>query len=555
MVNKLRFNIRTVLSIAIIIVCVTLKVNAITDISSIPTGNTTWSDDTIRVMNSLTIDENSVLTIDPGTVVSFQGKYKLIVRGTLIAQGTIADSIVFTAINEIPGWHGIRFINTNPAADSSIISFCRIQYGYASSGLMPDNPTNDDRGGAFYIDGFSKIRISNCLITNNKADDKGGAMFLYDGANPIIRNNTIVYNESYADAAGIACFLNCSPRITYNEIAFNTSIDTTIHPAEGGGIFCRDNSNAYISRNNIHHNYADYGGGIWITGSAPNIINNTIAYNECVSETELCLGAGILVKEDAAPKIVSNTICNNYTSYAGGGIFLKDTAMAFISNNLICNNQSDSLGAGFFISNNSNAKIYNNTIANNHCVANGGAFRISASNPELVNNIIWGNTATLGNQIYLADDASDPFILRCFVQGGKGDFGGSGSGISYEGSYIENIDFNPFFINPSESSGTGYDGLNADWAITAESPAIDNGYDSFNVDSVQTSIDVYGQTRFYNTIIDIGASEFQGDGSREYIFKDIYSNTVWSDSLYVISDIIIDSAALLTVQQNAYINF
>jgi parallel beta-helix repeat protein/predicted outer membrane repeat protein len=546
--------VKTITGILAILFVFTIKAYAVTDVSFIPPGNTTWNDDTIRVLNNLLINDTSSLTIAAGTVVQFQGKYKLIVRGSLLAQGTLSDTIVFTAINEIPGWFGIRFNGTNPAADSSIIEFCRIEYGFASSGFMPDSVTNDDRGGAIFISAFSKIRINNCLIKKNKADDKGGAIFMYSGSSPLIKNNRIVYNEAYADAGGIACLSNSRPIISQNEIAYNNTIDTTSHPAECSGIFCRDTSNATISGNNIHHNTAEQGGGLEIVNSSPIITGNIIAYNTCTSATGEALGGGIYAKENSFAIIIGNIICNNYSSYSGGGLLLKDTANLFISNNLICNNECDSLAGGIFISNNSEPLIFNNTIANNLCGGNGGAIRVSACNPRFVNNIIWGNTADRGSQFYIADDPTDPEITNCFVQGGINDFGGSGSGSYYTGTYTGNIDYNPFFISPSSGPGIAYDGISADWGITVQSPAINTGNISFTTDSVESTVDIYGQSRIYDGTIDIGAAEYQGTQVYNYIYQNISANAVWSDTLYIISDIVIDSGIVLTVMPSTYVD-
>ena len=44
----------------------------------------------------LTIPSGQTLTIEPGVVVRFTGHYKFWVEGTLLAEGTESDSIIFT---------------------------------------------------------------------------------------------------------------------------------------------------------------------------------------------------------------------------------------------------------------------------------------------------------------------------------------------------------------------------------------------------------------------------------------------------------------------------
>jgi hypothetical protein len=95
-----------------------------------------------EIQGEITIPDGLTLTIEPGVLVEFQGHYKFIVEGRLLAVGTETDTIVFT-INDttgfsIPdtslgGWHGIRFNWTSPANDSSKIIYCKLQYGKAVS--------------------------------------------------------------------------------------------------------------------------------------------------------------------------------------------------------------------------------------------------------------------------------------------------------------------------------------------------------------------------------------------------------------------------------------
>src|SRR6478736_1761825 len=72
-------------------------------------GTWTVSGSPYLVQGNLLIPNGMSLTINPGVSVSFQGNYKLLVSGRLVAAGTAADSIRFTAANAATGWQGIRF--------------------------------------------------------------------------------------------------------------------------------------------------------------------------------------------------------------------------------------------------------------------------------------------------------------------------------------------------------------------------------------------------------------------------------------------------------------
>ena len=124
-------------------------------------GNWTVAESPYQVNGEITVVDGTTLTIDPGVTVEFQGHYKFIVDGVLLAEGTEADSIFFT-VNDTTGfydiettnggWHGIRFEN-NTSVDSSKLVYCKIQFGKATNG--DDQTTREnDCGVAIFVDHF-----------------------------------------------------------------------------------------------------------------------------------------------------------------------------------------------------------------------------------------------------------------------------------------------------------------------------------------------------------------------------------------------------------------
>jgi hypothetical protein len=89
------------------------------------------------------------------------------------------------------------------------------------------------------------------------------------------------------------------------------------------------------------------------------------------------------------------------------------------------------------------------------------------------------------------------------VQRGLADFNLNGN--FYTGNYQNNINRNPLFNSPSNGSGPGFDGVNADWSESGHSPCINAG----DTAGTYTDKDKAGQPRVVENRIDIGAYEDQ----------------------------------------------
>jgi subtilisin family serine protease len=168
------------------------RVNAYKAIASLKSGditsNQTWSKFAF-VIGDVTISNNVTLTIEPGTTVKFAAhsdveadgadtnRCELVVQGTLVAEGTPSNPIVFSSNSTDPqpgDWYGIRFTN------SSVDSTCVIENCYI---------TQAQHG--IYCDQASP------KITNNQI---GHCVYgvLCENASPVVTNNKIILNNSSA---------------------------------------------------------------------------------------------------------------------------------------------------------------------------------------------------------------------------------------------------------------------------------------------------------------------------------------------------------------------
>jgi len=249
----------------------------------------------------INIPTNQTLTIEPGVIVSFQGPYKFIVYGKLLAEGTVNDSIFFTAENEITGWKGLRFTNTTyNGLGTSNIEYCKFEHGNTDSGTNPNN-----KGGALICLNSSNLLIQNSVFTNNKS--------------------------SYGGAISLS---NSSP--TFHDLI----IEDNYASHDGGGIYIAYNSNPNIENTLITHNscFCD-GGGVFVCGnSAPEFNNVTILHN--ISDGEYDCGGGGIVVWDAQAIFEECLIAENYSGLNGGGLWIRNNSQVEINNSIITRNQA-----------------------------------------------------------------------------------------------------------------------------------------------------------------------------------------------------------------------
>lgn len=159
----------------------------------VPAGEVygTWyaSGSPYLIQGEITIPDGSLLNVQPGVEVIFQGHYKFIVKGGLDAQGTLQDSILFTAANPTTGWHGLRFDHADVTCS---LSYCKIEYGHASG-------TGDNRYGGGIYSVNSDLVVSHCDLSNNYAI-WGGAVYCAQASNLQLTNS--ILRDNTADPAG-----------------------------------------------------------------------------------------------------------------------------------------------------------------------------------------------------------------------------------------------------------------------------------------------------------------------------------------------------------------
>lgn len=387
----------------------------------IPSGEVygTWTQNNApyHITGTINIPHDSTLIIEPGVKVEFQGNYELKVLGRLLAEGTKADTILFT-VNDttgyftedttLGGWKGISIFHIDESNDSTKLAYCRLEFGKAIGPAWPQNS-----GGALYVFRFDKVSVSHCLFVNNKActyDDmvswggavcfehsdihfsentfsnnkafRGGAIYCHD-SDPVFQNNLFIHNQCGLEGGGLSAGGGSNPSFSRDVFQYNRSENM------GGGLMLYGPSNINIDGVIVKGNIASWAGGLGFVGCEVKIKDATISHNLATA-----IGGGIAC--DASTVIIENSIFEKDSSsniaggihvwqgsiilknvslvgnsaYAGGGLN-GDWSKVVLEQSQIKNNSAQG-GGGLFLFN-SHLLMDNCSLEGNSALTNAGA--------------------------------------------------------------------------------------------------------------------------------------------------------------------------------------
>lgn len=200
----------------------------------------------LAVSGTFTVANGTTYTIPAGTVVSFEPNSKIMVYGTLTANGTSGERIIFTRSGASGDWLGIEF--SGSGANNSSISYADIKY--AKSPIVATG---------------SNVSVSNVSIGYSSFQNypHDAAMAFY-GSSPTISGVTIWGQANSVNGVRFS-------QGSYGSLSYSTISDL----GAGNGIIIEGSSGPTISNNSIlgcryHGILLPYAGGF------PTIRDNSI---------------------------------------------------------------------------------------------------------------------------------------------------------------------------------------------------------------------------------------------------------------------------------------
>lgn len=301
-----------------------------TDVSGNQSGIWTLAGSPYQVVGAITIPAGTSLAIQAGVVVHITGSYQITVAGSMVALGTVADSIRFVKDNQAVPWPGLRFENTSQQS-----TLQHVYVEYATYGIRSMNSPMSiaacrvnycEKGMNIYAIGATgnpaTVLVQNCLIENSVQN----GILINQNSNALIQNNEIRYNGTGTQFYGAIQLANQSangsnnPTISGNHIHHNHKQGITAWDVASAGAI-----NPQILNNVIEYNYT----GIYLLQTSGYVADNQINYNFIPGDMNS--GAGVMVSGATShPFFERNTIMGNYT-----GFYITNNSMPVLGDMVI----------------------------------------------------------------------------------------------------------------------------------------------------------------------------------------------------------------------------
>lgn len=421
-------------------------------------ADTTWtSDKTYLVNGNVGIAPGATLTIQPGTVVQFNGDYALNVGGTLIADGTAGQPIVFQPAAGVSGWQRILFDDpaTDAATDGSgayqsgtILRHIRVEG--ASSGLVCTTATpylanvTVSNGGLNCSLGIGSLWLSNSSISGNvtvtgsgqvvNSTVSGGALSI-TGAGQVL-SSTVGGNISLGDGSAV--------RASSAAGGLTIGGDGSIENSSARGTVSL--SSGSIVSATVQSGSVSLGSGSVLSSTIRNG-GLTVGAGSTVQRNNIENAPGTAIQTSGNVTVTANRVVGS----TGAGIVATSGTL---QGNLIANGKADGakIGAVTVISNtfigNAGRALYTYagipvTIAGNNFEFNTGAYDLYNDNVGTVSPYViaqdnwWGttDTAAISARIFDFDDDYNK---------GRVSFTPVLSGPSQDSpAYVRNVTLNP----------------------------------------------------------------------------------------------------------------
>ena len=424
--------------------------------------------------------QDAVDAADPGDeIVVTNGVYQTGARAVYGMSNRVAVTKAVT-VRSVNGPEVTSIVGAGPVG-ATAIRCVYLTNGAVLAGFTLTNgatQVNDDpwvsssntSGGGVWCESQTAV-VTNCILTGNSAFAPGGGVYSGTLKHCTLRSNSAIYGGGAAESALNDCTLTG-----------NLASSGWTSSAGGGGAAWSTLTNCTLASNS-----ADSGGAVY-----ESVLDNcTLASNYAGS------GGGANWST-----LINCIVMGNSAQFGAGGVLGGNLDNCTITGNTAY----ESSGGGAYAATLNNCIVTGNSAGG---FGGGGAFWSTLNNCTLT-----------GNKAHNGGGATWSTLTNCIVYYNSNfDFDDDGFEIADNyntstinnscttpdpGSGVGNITDEPVFVDPN-----GWSNLR----LQSNSPCVNAGHNA----SVATSTDLDGRPRIAEGVVDMGAYEYQGPGTGEFI--------------------------------------
>ena len=272
-------------------------------------------------------------------------------------------------------------------------------YAFSSSATISGNTiysnTAQSNGGGINLNTSKDVvLVENTIMSNTANTGYGGGVWMRYGDGSVLSKNTICANKAPTSRGG-GIYMDQG----YATFEFNTVISNTAQ--SGGGLYISGRE-ITMTANMVLSNTALMGGGLYLEYNDSTLTANNISFNRATLDNGM--GGGVMF-DNSDPLLNRNIITSNYADWGGGlGVFRSSPELM---NTVVADNTAGEYGSGLFIETTSTPRLWHTTIARNRggdgtgITVNFMNSSVSMTNTVLISHTL-GISVALGNSINLA---------------------------------------------------------------------------------------------------------------------------------------------------------
>ncbi len=426
------------------------------------------------IIENTIVPDGQSLTIEPGVEVVFAGHYGFVIEGSLIAQGTVTDSIYFHGQDNVKQ----GFIVIDDADNEIELNYCQFRYLSNNRYYFSDDFEDYNFADNWTGSGYSYGRTNN----DHYQGHYGARVWAY-GQDTYIMSRPITVLKS--------CVISYWFKITSSHNSCNSRVEFRVNGGAWQRLYYTNNGTTYGWTYKEHDisSYVNNGDEIQLRFYSNEYSTDYSHYDQSmyIDEVKVFSTSTIFVEDSIVG--FSNSILEHCT---GNAIFFEGESNCDISNTSIVNNDGDVLvSAGpvnIFsskISHNNGNGIYvsSDLTITNTIVSNNNGYGINSSNALDINHAVIANNYDRG--IYL--DGSDfSLITNSIIYNNDNDEHRQidlGSGATLNTSYSCVESYTEYGIS---NIGNFYWGegciesypqfIDCDYHLSPNSPCVDGGF-------------------------------------------------------------------------------